>query len=144
MRLTPGRLHASTVRLEGCGVLILGGSGTGKSGLALHLMALGAALIADDAVDLDIDPGGPFIARPKDAPALIEVRGVGLLRADCVARAPLSLVVNLDRREAERLPPGRTAVCGSARVPLFHNVTNATFPMAIRQYLLHGSLDPDT
>ena len=41
-------LHATTVALAGQGVLILGPSGSGKSGLALQLMAMGAELVADD------------------------------------------------------------------------------------------------
>jgi len=41
-------LHASCVCLEGRAVLIRGASGSGKSGLALQLIALGAALVADD------------------------------------------------------------------------------------------------
>ena len=37
-------LHASAVALDGRGALILGASGSGKSGLALRLMALGAGI----------------------------------------------------------------------------------------------------
>ena len=41
-------VHASCVARDGRAVLIRGASGSGKSGLALQLMALGAGLVADD------------------------------------------------------------------------------------------------
>ena len=45
-------LHASAVAIEGRAVLITGPSGSGKSGLALDIIALGARLVADDGVIL--------------------------------------------------------------------------------------------
>ena len=41
-------LHASCVSINGNGVLICGSSGSGKSSLAINLIALGAELVADD------------------------------------------------------------------------------------------------
>jgi len=64
--------------------MICGTPGSGKSTLALELMALGAELIADDGVliDLETAPGTvPFLQRPDTATDLIESRGIGLLRA---------------------------------------------------------------
>lgn len=46
-------LHASCVALDGRGLLILGPSGSGKSALALELMALGADLVADDRTEIE-------------------------------------------------------------------------------------------
>jgi len=43
-------IHASCVAVDGKGLLITGASGSGKSALALQLMAFGAHLIADDRV----------------------------------------------------------------------------------------------
>lgn len=143
MHLAPGPLHASAVSLDGAGVLILGASGTGKSSLALALLGLGAALISDDRVILEAPPDGLHLAAPEAAPPLIEVRGVGLLRARTTPRAPLALVVTCDVAETERLPPLRRATCAGHAAPLFHNVTNGGFPLAIRQYLMHGRHDPD-
>lgn len=143
MELAPGHLHASAVRMAGKGVLLLGASGTGKSSLALHLMGLGAELIADDGVTLLADAAGLRVARPEAAPALIEARGVGLLHAACAAGAPLHLAIDLDTEETARLPPLRRVICAGVHVTLFHNVTNSTFPVVIQQYLLHGRNDPD-
>ena len=41
-------VHGTTVARAGRAVLILGASGTGKSALALQMIALGARLVADD------------------------------------------------------------------------------------------------
>jgi hypothetical protein len=43
-------LHGSAVRIEGAAVVILGGTGSGKSSLAAELILRGATFIADDAV----------------------------------------------------------------------------------------------
>ena len=47
-------LHATCVAMEGRGVLIIGPSGSGKSELALALMAHGARLVADYRVTLNL------------------------------------------------------------------------------------------
>jgi len=81
-------LHASCVALQDKGLLILGPSGSGKSALALQLMALGAVLVADDYTDL-VRCDDRVIARcPAALRGLIEARGIGILRADTVAQAP--------------------------------------------------------
>ena len=43
-------LHATAVAVAGRGLLIRGASGSGKSGLALEMMARGAQLVSDDRV----------------------------------------------------------------------------------------------
>ncbi|WP_233491819.1 serine kinase [Nioella nitratireducens] len=112
-----GRLfcRGTGVALNGQGVLILGASGRGKTRLAFELLALGADLLADDGVWLD---GENRLIRPDTAPALIEARGVGLLRARPIQRAQLVLVVNLDRADPDRLPPRREVAAPGGAVPL--------------------------
>ena len=56
-------VHASAVSLGGRGVLILGRSGAGKSGLALRLIALGAQLVSDDRVVLEPHGAAGLAAR---------------------------------------------------------------------------------
>ena len=41
-------VHATTIDIAGLGVLVMGASGSGKSDLALRLIAAGALLVADD------------------------------------------------------------------------------------------------
>ena len=48
-------VYASCVSVDGQGVLLIGGSGTGKSDLALRLiMDKKAVLVADDRVELEL------------------------------------------------------------------------------------------
>ncbi len=101
-------IHASAVAIGGNGLLILGRSGAGKSGLALRLIALGAQLVADDRVLLDTDPEGRLTARaPGPIAGLIEARGVGLLGLEPVAAARIALAVDLDTQPEARLPQDR-------------------------------------
>ena len=104
--MPPSRqIHGTAVVIDGRGVLLLGQSGSGKSDLALRLIDRGAALVADDRVDLALVDGHLTMAPPRIGAGLIEVRGLGILRIGCVARAPLTLAVRLVPREAiERLP----------------------------------------
>ena len=94
------------VEVHALGVLLLGASGSGKSELALELVARGHKLVADDVVDWKLAGNGRISG---SAPALlrgfIEVRGLGILNAcalygeDAVAaEAMLDLVIALDSR----------------------------------------------
>jgi HPr kinase/phosphorylase len=96
-------VHGAAVAVAGRGVLILGGSGSGKSALALAMIGRGAALVADDRVVLE-RRGGALVARaPATIAGLIEARGVGILRLPALAEAPLVAAVDLDRAAA-RMP----------------------------------------
>ena len=141
-RGNPTVLHASCVALNGAGVLILGASGRGKSGLALQLMALGADLVADDRTSLDVrnGPAGPQLMAgvPDTLAGLIEARGIGILKAASAGPCPVTLVVDLDQTEAMRLPPDRSVELLGVRLPLVHMVDSPAFPAAILQYLKKG------
>ena len=90
--------------VAGRGVLILGASGAGKSGLALRLIAQGARLVADDRVVLS-RRGARLIARaPATLAGLIEARGVGILALPPLQEAEVALAVDLDRAAAARMP----------------------------------------
>lgn len=80
--------HATTVTIAGKGVLIEGPSGSGKSALALQLMAFGAALVADDSTLLQSRHGQLWATAPAGLPAAIEARGVGLLRTPLAPPTP--------------------------------------------------------
>ena len=101
-------LHATVVSVAGNGLLILGASGSGKSGLALRMMALGADLVADDRVLLR-RVGGALLARPPEALAgRIEARGIGILSARNLPEIPLALAVDLDVESEARMQHPRT------------------------------------
>jgi len=131
-------LHAGCVACRGRGVLILGPAGSGKSSLALQLMALGCDLVSDDRTDL-VACDGRLIASPPPATAgLVEARGIGILRAQAVASAEIVWAVDLGSIETERLPPDRhICVCG-VTLPLLHGQSTPHFPAAILQLLRGG------
>ena len=94
--------------LDGRGLLILGAAGSGKSALALELMARGARLVSDDQVALSVE-GGRLIARaPAALRGRIAARFVGILNAETIPGAEVALAVDLDRTETDRLPPRRS------------------------------------
>jgi HPr kinase/phosphorylase len=133
-----GLVHGSAVALGPRGALILGPSGSGKSALALTLMAFGAALIADDRVDIADRDGCPWLSAPDSIAGMVEARHLGLLRADPAPGAWLTLVVDLSRTETDRLPPSRSVTVLGHSVPLVHKVESAHFAPAILQYLKAG------
>ncbi|MCL3882122.1 HPr kinase/phosphatase C-terminal domain-containing protein [Marivita sp. GX14005] len=128
-------LHGSAVAVNGRAVLIIGASGSGKSALALEMMARGAVLVADDQVRLNPHGNGVVLTCPKPIAGMIEARGVGLIRAEHVSDIPLALVVDLDQSETERMPPERSITYLGIRFPLIHNVAHRHFPAALIQYL---------
>jgi HPr kinase/phosphorylase len=133
-------LHAGCVALAGRGVLILGPSGSGKSGLALQLMAYGCDLVSDDRTEVRPRDGGVWARAPKALRNKIEARGIGLLAADAISGAPLCLAVDLGKPESERLPPLRTLSLLGHELPVLHRYESDHFPAAILQYLRGGRL----
>ncbi|WP_319825596.1 serine kinase [Thalassovita sp.] len=131
-------LHASAVALNGAAVCIFGASGSGKSALALQLMAMGAGLVADDGCRIWRAGDGLQVDAVDTIRGRIEARGVGILNAAAVGPARLALWVDLDRTETERLPPRREKVCLGVSLPIVHNVRTQHFAAAILQYLKAG------
>lgn len=131
-------MHATSVSLNGRALLITGASGSGKSALALQMMALGAGLIADDRTDLSLRGGAVWAACPASIAGRIEARGIGLLRADPAQPAPVAALVDLDRTEPDRLPPWRRTDVLGLDLPLILKVDCPSFPAALCRYLSHG------
>lgn len=135
-------LHASAVAMEGRGLLILGRSGSGKSSLALELIAIGATLVADDRVVVTPGPGGKItLSSPDTIAGLVEARGIGLLRLPHVS-ATLHAVVDLDLTEAERLPPAREIVISGRSVACLRRVETPAFAAMVGAYLRGGRHAP--
>jgi HPr kinase/phosphorylase len=73
-------VHGELLEVFGMGVLITGGSGVGKSELALELISRGHRLIADDSPTLTrVAPDILQGACPPTLSDLLEVRGLGIL-----------------------------------------------------------------
>jgi serine kinase of HPr protein (carbohydrate metabolism regulator) len=139
------RLHASCVALEGWAILLLGPSGSGKSDLALRLIAAGAQLVADDVTLLEARPGDLLEAQaPPHMAGLIEARGLGILRLPFLAAAPVRLILRLagPDEQIERLPHRREETLEGVTLPV---VTLAPFEgsaVAKAQFALSAALDP--
>jgi HPr kinase/phosphorylase len=132
-------LHATAVAADGRGLLITGASGAGKSSLALALIGLGAQLVSDDRTLLERAGDAVLLGCPvPDLRGVIEVRGMGLLRAPVAAQAGLALVVDLDSDETQRLPPTRTIELLGRDFPLVRSLNHAHFPVALMLQLRHG------
>lgn len=113
-------IHASCVAVDGAGILLRGPSGSGKSDLALRMIDEGARLVADDQVVIAQTDGQIVASAPDRLAGLIEVRGLGVIRIDPLAQAPLILVADLMATDAiERMPePDSTQLLG-IDLPLF-------------------------
>ena len=134
-------IHASCVAVYGKAVLIVGKSGSGKSSLALHLMAYGAEVVADDRTHLTA-VGCQIIAKaPTAISGLIEARGVGILNANADAQAEVVCVVDMDEVEQDRIPVMRHQLLLGCEIPVLHKCDSPTFPAALLQYLKGGRQD---
>ncbi len=127
-------IHATCIRIAkagkafgvpaSAGVLILGRSGSGKSDLALRLIARGAQLVSDDRTELSISRGRLIARAPARLVGLLEVRGLGIVKMPHAASAAIALVVELSAsvpRMPERRfyhPPKSLALPRGARPPL--------------------------
>lgn len=136
-------VHASCVAVGGCGLLITGASGAGKSGLALEMLALGAGLVADDRVILSTTSEGVRADVPAPIHGLIEARGLGLLQADPVGPATLCHVLDLDRDETARLPDAREIRLLRHSVPLLFRPEIPHLAASLMQLLKAGRAAPE-
>ncbi len=134
-----GTLHATAIAVDGRGLLITGASGAGKSTLALALIGLGATLVSDDQTTVTADNGTVTLSCPHPGlKGVIEARAIGLLRCNAIDAAPLALVVDLDRHEADRLPPRRSVNVLGCAIDLVYGSQSPTFPVALMLHLRHG------
>lgn len=139
--MQPETHHATCVVLGDYAVLILGAAGRGKSTLGLQVMALGGLLVADDRVLLRADGDRLLAECPPAITGLIEARGAGILHAACQARAQVTLAVDLDQTEDQRLPDrAYTRICG-CDIPLIKRIDGPHFAAIIVQILKAGRSD---
>lgn len=137
----PCLIHATCVAVGMRGLLIVGPSGSGKSSLALQMMALGASLVSDDQCVLQEIDGAVFASRPEQLPPAIEARGLGILAANCQADACIAAVLDMTDDSQNRLPERRTCSLGSQKVHLLQNPVNSHGPAALYLYLKAGFHD---
>ncbi|WP_170469372.1 HPr kinase/phosphorylase [Ruegeria arenilitoris] len=136
-------IHASCVAFAGKALLIVGASGTGKSALALQMMAFGAELVADDRVELRATGDQVLAQAAPNIRGMIEARGLGILRASAVGPVPLTYVVDLDEQESERVPEPIAIRTLRQTVPLFRGLGVPNLAAALMQLMKMGRVDPE-
>ena len=119
--------HATAVLWGARAVLLRGASGSGKSRLALELLAearrLGrhGALVGDDRLVLQAMSGRLVARAVPEIDGLVEARGLGIVRLSHEPAAVVGLVVDLVRECPERLPDrdkgDLVAVIAGVRLP---------------------------
>lgn len=113
-------IHASCVQYCGAGLIIRGPSGSGKSDLALRLIADGGRLVADDYVWIGTEAGAVYAVAPDTITGRIEVRGLGILTSPALRVTRIDCVIDLVERTAiERLPPRREIEIDGVLLPSF-------------------------
>lgn len=122
----PQTIHATSVAIDGHGVLIVGPSGSGKSDLALRLIDRGARLISDDYTCVSCGDGGLLLNAPANIAERMEIRHLGIIDLRKIGldlMAPLAitrarLAVKLEDRP-ERMPqPDAMMTLAGHRLPL--------------------------
>ena len=130
--------HSTCVSVDGVGILIVGPSGSGKSTLAIKLIALGAFLVGDDRCLLIRDERGITVERPPNLPMGIEARGIGILRAPMTENARLGLIVDLGKKETERLPEQQTVNIMGHDIPVFYDYKLDAFAQSLYIFARYG------
>jgi serine kinase of HPr protein (carbohydrate metabolism regulator) len=130
-------IHATTVAIDGKGVMILGDSGSGKSDLALRLIDRGAQLVADDYTEIRRENDTLMADAPLTIRARIEVRGLGIVPSPHVDGVPITLAVRLGAG-VERMPERtREAFAGVAVRVLTLDPRPASAPIIVEYALRH-------
>ena len=112
-------IHATTVDINGNGILIIGKSGEGKSDLALRLIEnKGAVLVADDRTDIQNINGKLVASCPKSIEGLLEVRGIGVVKTPFQPSTEIKLVVtSTSQKDIERYPQNSFFENQGIRIP---------------------------
>jgi serine kinase of HPr protein (carbohydrate metabolism regulator) len=134
------------------GALLRGGSGAGKSDLALRFSALPGdgefkpLLVADDQVLVEATGKGQLLASPPTTIAgKIEIRGLGIATVPYLAEAELVLVCDLvNDRDVPRMPPEpweRTEIAGRLVPTLKLAPFEPSAPLKLKMALLLAAPD---
>lgn len=145
------RFHANVIRLESCGLLIFGDSGSGKSALSRALLdraewfGRARALVADDYCDVDCLNGRLVACAPESLKGAMEIRGAGLFAVDHDDKAVLTHAVHL-HDTPERYPSGQIfefegAVLPKLFLPSLNKVDVVVLCQAIEAFLFRTPWD---
>ncbi len=141
-------IHATAIAIATDGgfraLLLRGRSGSGKSDLALRLIDAGASLVTDDQSVLSRRGDALIVSAPKRISGLMEVRGIGIMRVEALAEAPVVMVAELVRPEQiDRMPERRREEILGLSVPViavtpFEASAPAKLRLALRAFTQAG------
>lgn len=100
-----------------CGVLLFGGSGSGKSDLALRAIQHGWRLISDDYSLVWRSGDGLWAKAPDAIVNRIEARGLGILPEPAICFAKAMLAVKCETGSVERLPEPEVVQVDGVAIP---------------------------
>lgn len=114
-------IHASCVRFQNKGILLIGNSAQGKSTGALALIEKGATLVADDYVDISVQNDAILAVCPNTILGKIEVRGVGIIKMKNIPQTTVDLVIDCkaDFVSIPRMPDIKKHIFFEKEIPLF-------------------------
>jgi HPr kinase/phosphorylase len=146
-------VHGTCVALGKRAALLRGGSGTGKSDLALRFLSLPGEgdlrplLVADDQVWVESTGDGQVMASVPGAIAgKLEVRGLGIAEMPFLEEAPLVLVCDLvEGDDVPRMPPEpweKTMIAGAQIASLKLSPFEVSAPLKLKMALLRAAPEP--
>ncbi len=115
---TTETIHATSVAIDGYGLLILGPSGSGKSDLALRLIDRGATLISDDYTIVTARDGQLLLRAPVNIAQIMEIRHLGLVDMPHVDDVPAVLAIRLEDDPPRMPEPDLTLLLTGIAIPL--------------------------
>lgn len=133
-------VHATTLAINGHGVMLVGPSGAGKSDLALRLIDRGATLVSDDYTEITRDDDSLVATPPELIAGQMEIRGVGIVAVPFISSITVQLMVELGD-EVDRMPDARWRTIAEQRVRAIaidprHASAAIKVEYALRQLLL--------
>jgi serine kinase of HPr protein (carbohydrate metabolism regulator) len=142
-------VHGTCVALGTKAALLRGGSGAGKSDLALRFLSLPpepgleTSLVADDQVVIEAREGRLVASPPATLAGKLEVRGLGIVPLPHLDEAALVLVADLvEPGNVPRMPPetAETANIAGVPVPLLRLAPfEASAPLKLKLALLSAA-----
>ncbi|MCW2394358.1 MULTISPECIES: HPr kinase/phosphorylase [unclassified Sphingobium] len=111
-------IHATSVAIGGKGVLLIGGTGSGKSDLALRLIDRGAMLISDDYTRASKRDGKLILDAPETIAGKLEIRHLGIVETPHVGGVIACLAIRLDEAPVRMPDIGSTFSLLGVELPL--------------------------
>lgn len=143
--MAPILVHGTAIRLGATGLILVGPSGSGKSSLALALMASArraghfSALVGDDQVFVEQSGDGVHANAPPNIVGKIEIRGSGIGTVAAIERARMDLAVMPVAVTAENRIPAegqRFELAPGIWLPLLCMDRSTIDPLAVLEAML--------